>query len=136
MPPRGEEPVTPEELALVKLWIDQGAQAPKGLRVIAKPKPEEPPANVQPVRAVAVSPDKASIAAGRSNQIHIYDAATGNYKRLPVRSGAENPHRQECQGRPYFHRRIDGVVAGREISRQRQLRGNGDLGPRQRRLAP
>src|SRR5262245_56435154 len=28
MPPKGEDPITPEELALVKLWIDQGAKAP------------------------------------------------------------------------------------------------------------
>src|SRR5215472_1292063 len=26
MPPKKEEPMTPEELALVKLWIDQGAK--------------------------------------------------------------------------------------------------------------
>src|SRR5207253_10138631 len=32
MPPRGEVPAAPEELALVKLWIDQGAKAPSGQR--------------------------------------------------------------------------------------------------------
>src|SRR5688572_5352354 len=36
MPPRGEEPVTPEEMALVKLWIDQGAKAPTGVKERAK----------------------------------------------------------------------------------------------------
>ena len=34
MPPKGEEDLTPQELALVKLWIDQGA---KGTNV-ARPK--------------------------------------------------------------------------------------------------
>src|SRR5437879_3789899 len=28
MPPKNEEPLTPEELALLKLWIDQGAKPP------------------------------------------------------------------------------------------------------------
>src|SRR5438034_1786354 len=28
MPPKGEEPLLPEELALIRLWIDQGAKAP------------------------------------------------------------------------------------------------------------
>ena len=32
MPPRSEEPLSPNELALLKLWIDQGAKAPTGLR--------------------------------------------------------------------------------------------------------
>ena len=32
MPPKSEEPLTPEELALIKLWIDQGAKAPTGAR--------------------------------------------------------------------------------------------------------
>src|SRR5262249_967331 len=36
MPPKDEVPLSPEELALVKLWIDQGAKAPTGVRV--KPK--------------------------------------------------------------------------------------------------
>src|SRR6516164_3604440 len=27
MPPKNEEPLVPEELALIKLWIDQGAKA-------------------------------------------------------------------------------------------------------------
>src|SRR6266542_2757630 len=33
MPPKSEEPLAPEELALIKLWIDQGAKAPTGARV-------------------------------------------------------------------------------------------------------
>ena len=30
MPPKTEMPLTPEELATIKLWIDQGAKAPTG----------------------------------------------------------------------------------------------------------
>ena len=90
MPPRGEEPVTPEELAIVKLWIDQGAKAPSGMRIRPKVLVGVPPATVQPVRAVAVSPDKAIIAAGRSNQIHIYDAGSGTHIRTLVAPGLKS----------------------------------------------
>ena len=36
MPPKSEEPLTPQELALIKLWIDQGAKPPTSVR--EKPK--------------------------------------------------------------------------------------------------
>ena len=81
MPPRGEEPCTPEEVAIIKMWIDQGAKAPTGVKVRVEAKVSVPPASVKPVRAVAVSPDKAIVAAGRGNQIHFYDAAAGTYLR-------------------------------------------------------
>jgi WD40 repeat protein len=82
MPPlKEEDSLSPEELALVKLWIDQGAKAPTGARVRPKIIVGLPPANVHPVRAVAVSPDKAAVAAGRGNQIHVYDAGSGKYIR-------------------------------------------------------
>jgi WD40 repeat protein len=81
MPPPGDEPLTPEELALIKLWIDQGAKAPTGMHQRPKVVLSLPPANVQPVRAVAVSADKSAVAAGRGNQIHVYDAGSGAYIR-------------------------------------------------------
>ncbi len=84
MPPKGEEPSTPEELALVKLWLDQGAKAPSGQRERPKIIVSVPPTNVNPVRALAVSPDKAAVAASRGNQIHIYDAGSGAYIRSLV----------------------------------------------------
>lgn len=95
MPPRGEEPVTPEELALVKLWIDQGAKAPTGVRIKPKIIVGTPPPMVHPVRAVAVSPDKAGIAAGRGNQIHIYDAGTGQHIRTLI-----DPDLKTVDGKP------------------------------------
>jgi WD40 repeat protein len=81
MPPKGEEPLTPEELALVKLWIDQGAKAPTNKRERPKVIVAGPPANVHPVLGVAIRPDKKSVAASRGNQIHIYDAASGKHLR-------------------------------------------------------
>ena len=91
MPPRGEDPILPEEMALIKLWIDQGAKAPSGI----KPPPVIvvglPPANVVPVRALAVSPDKSVVAAGRGNQIHIYDAGSGTYVRTLLAPNLKTP---------------------------------------------
>src|ERR1041384_7449435 len=58
MPPKDEEPLTPQELALIKLWIDQGAKPPAGTGEKPKIALHAPPANIVPVRAVAVSGDK------------------------------------------------------------------------------
>src|SRR5205823_656494 len=89
MPPKTEEPLTPDELALVKLWIDQGAKPPSGLR--AKPKVilTALPQNIHPVRALAISPDKSMLVAGRANQIHVYDAESGAYIRTLLNPGPD-----------------------------------------------
>jgi WD40 repeat protein len=80
MPPKKEEPLKPEELALIKLWIDQGAKAPGTVREKPKALVQAPPVAVQPIRGLAVSPDKApTIAASRGNQIHLYHAADGTH---------------------------------------------------------
>jgi hypothetical protein len=81
MPPKSEEPLTPNELALLKLWIDQGAKPPTGLREMPKVVLKAPPAAVVSVLGVAVSPDKSAVAASRGNQVHIYDAGSGTYVR-------------------------------------------------------
>lgn len=81
MPPEDEEPLTPKELALIKLWIDQGAKAPKTRRERPKVVVRVPPANVHPVLGIAIRPDKKYVAASRGNRIHIYEAATGKHLR-------------------------------------------------------
>jgi len=81
MPPKSEEPLTPQELALIKLWIDQGARPPAMQREKAKVILTGLPLSVHPVRALAVSPDKSAIAAGWGNQIHVYETAKGAYLR-------------------------------------------------------
>lgn len=80
MPPRSEEPMTPEELALVKLWIDQGAKAPTGIRAKAKIVLSLPPAIVRPVRAVALTANGETIAASHGNHLHLFDSKTGVLK--------------------------------------------------------
>src|SRR5262249_10938197 len=91
MPPKTEEPLTPEELALLKLWIDQGAKPPTAVRERAKVLVSLPPASVHPVRAVAVSADKSAIAAGRGNQIHVFSAGSGAYIRTLIDPSLTTP---------------------------------------------
>jgi WD40 repeat protein len=98
MPPKSEEPLTPEELALIKLWIDQGAKAPIGARVRPKPVITALPANVHPVRAIAVSPDKTMVVASRANQIHVYDAGSGTFIRTLLEPGLATPDKKPVQG--------------------------------------
>src|SRR5262249_10208434 len=94
MPPRGEEPLTPEELAVVKLWIDQGAKPPAGGRVKPKVGVSGPPASVHPVHGVAVSPDHSAVAAARGNEIHVYDAGSGAYLRSLVDPALTTPDKK------------------------------------------
>jgi len=97
MPPKGEEPLVPEELALIKLWIDQGAKAPDSKRqrpsVILGALPEL----VHPVRAIAIRPDKAVLAAGRANQIHLYETGSGKYIQSLSEPGLTTPDGKPLQ---------------------------------------
>jgi WD40 repeat protein len=81
MPPKDEEPLTPEELALIKLWIDQGAKPPVGMGEKIKYALHAPPDNVVPIHAVAVSNDGSIVAEGRGDQIHLFNTATGAHVR-------------------------------------------------------
>lgn len=69
--------LTPQELGLIKLWIDQGAKGSAASGVLS---PEDwrplPPGN-HPIYAVAVTPDGQFAACGRANQIFIYHVPTG-----------------------------------------------------------
>jgi WD40 repeat protein len=78
MPPKGNKVgavnLTPEQLAIFKAWIDQGAKAsPKKVQVIAW---EPLPAGLQPIYAIAVAPQGDFAAAARANQISIYHLPT------------------------------------------------------------
>jgi WD40 repeat protein len=83
MPPKGDgEPFTSQELSLLKLWIDQGAKPPavdaKTTRTVVL---SLPPAQVTPVRALAISADKSVVVVGRGNQVLLFDAKTGDLKK-------------------------------------------------------
>ncbi len=107
MPPESEDPLTPQELALLKLWIDQGAKGPTGAIVKKREvKLERLPESVAPVVAVAVSPDKSAIAAGRGNRIHVYDAGSGSHIRTLT-----HPDLQDESGKPLGIAHLDIVQA-------------------------
>jgi WD40 repeat protein len=74
MPPRDNKvaasDLTPDELGLLKLWIDQGAKGEvHGSGPIVW---QELPAGLNPIYAVAITPDGQFAACGRANQIWIY----------------------------------------------------------------
>ena len=67
----GAKSLTPKELGLIKLWIDQGAKGEVlGTRGPVKWQPL--PAGVNPIYSVAISADGQYAAAGRANQVFIY----------------------------------------------------------------
>lgn len=95
MPPRGEEPCTPEEIALIRLWIDQGARAPTSTRTRPTVTLTGLPANVHPIHALALSPDKNTVAVGRGNHIYLYETNSGKLLRSLVAPGLKLPSGKE-----------------------------------------
>ncbi len=80
MPPKDNKVnavnLSPAQLGLLALWIDQGAPAGSAAEA---PIPWQPvPTNFAPIFAVAVSPDAQLAACGRGNRIHLYRVA-GNH---------------------------------------------------------
>lgn len=80
MPPAnnkvGASALEPTELGLIKLWIDQGAKG----TVTSSTSPIKwhlLPPGVNPIYAVALSPEGQIAACGRANQIFIYQVRTG-----------------------------------------------------------
>jgi WD40 repeat protein len=74
MPPRANKvqasDLSPEELGLIKLWIDQGAKGSVGH---ARPIEWQPlPPGLNPIYAVALTPDGQFAACARANQVFIY----------------------------------------------------------------
>jgi WD40 repeat protein len=80
MPPEGNEGPKPEEIALVKAWIDAGAKSPTGalpdptVLVTPKIKPQSPPPS--PIKAAAFSPDGKWLALAGYGQVRLLSAAT------------------------------------------------------------
>ncbi len=78
MPPSGNKAgaknLTPDELGLLKLWIDQGAtgEVKGGGPIVWQPLPE----GLNPIYAVALTDDGQFAAAGRANQIHLFHVPT------------------------------------------------------------
>ena len=80
MPPPGNKvaapDLKPEQLGLLKLWIDEGATGEvRGLQ--APVAWQAMPATLDPIFAVAVSGNGRFAAAGRANRIDLYDLSAG-----------------------------------------------------------
>ena len=71
----GAKQLTSQELGLLKLWIDQGATG--GVSAVEKITWQPLPPGVNPIYAVALSPDGQYVAASRANQIFVYYVPTG-----------------------------------------------------------
>lgn len=82
MPPKDkkdQEPLTPGELGLLKLWIDGGARDDSGENA----RPEKAvelgalPPGLHPIVAVDMTAEGAVVAFGRGNRVQVHDAETG-----------------------------------------------------------
>lgn len=75
MPPQdnevGARNLTPQELGLLKLWIDEGAKG-EVMGIAAAPQWQPLPTCVNPIYAVAIAPHGDYLAASRANQIFVY----------------------------------------------------------------
>jgi WD40 repeat protein len=86
MPPRDKpanKPLTPEELGLLKSWIDAGAQDDSSAGGAPTNEQHRPivlgdlPPGVQPINAVDLTADGARVAAGRANVVQVFDVDSG-----------------------------------------------------------
>jgi WD40 repeat protein len=79
MPPKDNKVnapnLTPEQLGLLQLWIDQGAKAGQQLAEVIQWQPM--PDRVDAIMAVAVSSNGRYAACGRGNQIEVYRISDG-----------------------------------------------------------
>jgi WD40 repeat protein len=81
MPPKGNKSgaanLTPEEIAVLKAWIDAGAQASVAQERTVVWQPLA--AGVHPIYSVALTKDGRFAACGRSNRVQLYDLATRQF---------------------------------------------------------
>ena len=71
----GAKPLTPCELGLIKLWIDQGAVG--GVPLNREVRFQPLPGSFQPAFAAAVTPDGQFVACSRGNRVFVYHLPTG-----------------------------------------------------------
>jgi WD40 repeat protein len=98
MPPRGEEPLSRQELELLKSWVDQGAKKPLMPAVRRELRLGRLPEIVHPVHALAICSNPAVLAVGSAGMIKLYEARTGRYvrsmtsSRAPTKQGRQPAH--------------------------------------------
>jgi WD40 repeat protein len=81
MPPKGNKAaakdLTPEQLGLVKLWINQGATGSAASTSAPTVQLQPLPAGLHAIYAAAVTPDGQYAAGARGSEIHVYHLPTG-----------------------------------------------------------
>ena len=95
MPPEdnevGAKPLSPKQLALLKLWIDQGAKRDDSTAV-AEISWRKVPASYAQVFALELSPNGRWLAAGRGNELSVYSVAAGREVQRLVDSSIAETH--------------------------------------------
>lgn len=81
MPPKDEEPLTPAELALLRLWVAQGAKGGSGAATKKAIALGALPTNLRTIGALALSADAKTLAVGQGARLFLYDPATGKLLR-------------------------------------------------------
>ncbi len=99
--PKDADPLTPEQIALVKKWIETGARLDAGIgatatliTIIPKPVQPAPPESYRvpvPVMAVAFSPDGSLLATSGYREVVLWSTADGQLVRR-ITNLAERPH--------------------------------------------
>lgn len=118
MPPGKKEHLKPEEIVLIRQWIDAGAQPPAAPMKIADvlatlPKIAPKTEHKKAIQALAFSPQAKLIAVGSYAQVQLLDAAT----RQPVRTiegvaGKVNALRFSADGSMLFAAAGDAGIGG------------------------
>jgi mono/diheme cytochrome c family protein len=118
MPPGKKEHLKPEEIALIRQWIDAGAQPPAAPLKIADvlatlPKIAPKPEHKKPIQALAYSAPAKLIAVGSYAEVQLLDAATRQPVRtLPGVDGKVNALRFSKDGAMLFAAAGDAGIAG------------------------
>lgn len=100
---------TPQELGLLKKWIEEGANASANSGQHAVPW-QSVPANMHSIYSVALSTWGRWAACGRANQIDLYDVSTGEYVTrlqdpalLSIKQGDKQFYPQGAAHRDFVH---------------------------------
>ena len=69
--------LSPAQLGLLKLWIDQGAKGTGGIDSLSPLAMQNLPQRLQPVQAVVLAPDGQVVAFSRGSRIHLHHVGSG-----------------------------------------------------------
>ena len=120
MPPKDDEPLTPKELAILKLWVAQGAKDSVGGTAKEHLKLGALPKGLRTISALALSSDKTILAVGQAGHIFLYEQSTGKLLRELV-----DPDLKNDAAEPLKQAQLDVVQALAISSDGKQLAAGG-----------